>query len=137
MCAVACDASLTVADAIMRDQRTARVKSLVNVEFDGPVALYRLSESTRAYALSTTAAKASAGPAGAARAICRSASSRTHAQTRGQQRGSRRRLAAALKHTLDDARHAYDWAFSPDGDVQLGIELASDRTVAPPARTAA
>lgn len=50
MCAVACDAELTVASAISGITELA-AKSLVNIEFDGPVAKYRLSESTRAYAL--------------------------------------------------------------------------------------
>ena len=50
LCAVACDEELSAASAI--DGISELVgKSLVNVEFDGPVAAYRLSESTRAYAL--------------------------------------------------------------------------------------
>ncbi|WP_306805829.1 winged helix-turn-helix domain-containing protein [Caballeronia sp. BR00000012568055] len=48
--AIACDEDLSPASAI--DGISELVgKSLVNVEFDGPVAAYRLSESTRAYAL--------------------------------------------------------------------------------------
>ncbi|MGQ7935908.1 ATP-binding protein [Paraburkholderia sp. D1E] len=50
MCAVVCDEAYTVANAIGSiDELVA--KSLVGVEFEGPVAKYRLSESTRAYAM--------------------------------------------------------------------------------------
>ncbi|WP_082902823.1 winged helix-turn-helix domain-containing protein [Paraburkholderia ginsengiterrae] len=50
MCAVVCDDEYTVAHAIGSIGELA-AKSLVNVEFEGPVAKYRLSESARAYAL--------------------------------------------------------------------------------------
>jgi predicted ATPase/DNA-binding winged helix-turn-helix (wHTH) protein len=50
MCAVACDEAYTVANAIGSIGELV-AKSLVGVEFEGPVAKYRLSESTRAYAM--------------------------------------------------------------------------------------
>jgi predicted ATPase/DNA-binding winged helix-turn-helix (wHTH) protein len=50
MCAVACDSALTLEDAISGIGELLN-KSLANVEFDGPVARYRLPDSTRAYAL--------------------------------------------------------------------------------------
>jgi len=126
MCAVACDASLTVADAISAVSELL-AKSLVNVEFDGPVARYRLSESTRAYALEKLQAEGERQELAVRHARYLSECFTTHtAQTvRGNAHS-----AAALKHALDDARHAYDWAFSADGDVQLGIELASNLTAA-------
>ncbi|WP_306427166.1 ATP-binding protein [Caballeronia sordidicola] len=49
MCAVMCDDEFSVASAISGITELV-AKSLVNVEFEGPVAKYRLSESTRAYA---------------------------------------------------------------------------------------
>lgn len=50
MCAVVCDAEYTVAHA-MGSIAELVAKSLVGVEFEGPIAKYRLSESTRAYAI--------------------------------------------------------------------------------------
>jgi len=126
MCAVACDASLTVADAISAISELL-AKSLVNVEFDGPVARYRLSECTRAYALEKLQAEGERQELAVRHARYLSECFTTHtAQTvRGNAHS-----AAALEHALDDARHAYDWAFSAEGDVQLGIELASNLTAA-------
>jgi len=130
MCAVACDASLTVADAIIAISELL-AKSLVNVEFDGPVARYRLSESTRAYALDKLQAEGERQELAVRHARYLSQCFITHtAQTVRGNADSAAALAAALKHTLDDARHAYDWAFSPDGDVQLGVELASTLSAA-------
>ncbi|CAB3640884.1 hypothetical protein R8871_00267 [Paraburkholderia graminis C4D1M] len=130
MCAVACDASLTVADAIIAISELL-AKSLVNVEFDGPVARYRLSESTRAYALDKLQAEGERQELAVRHARYLSQCFITHtAQTVRGNADSAAALAAALKHTLDDARHAYDWAFSPDGDLQLGVELASTLSAA-------
>ncbi|SOE95716.1 Predicted ATPase [Burkholderia sp. D7] len=50
MCAVVCDEAYTVANAIGSIGELV-AKSLVGVEFEGSVAKYRLSESTRAYAM--------------------------------------------------------------------------------------
>jgi predicted ATPase/DNA-binding winged helix-turn-helix (wHTH) protein len=50
MCAVACDGEWTVGSAIGSISELV-AKSLVEVEFEGPAAKYRLSESARAYAL--------------------------------------------------------------------------------------
>ncbi|WP_089163265.1 ATP-binding protein, partial [Caballeronia sordidicola] len=50
MCEVVCDDEYSVASAITGITELV-AKSLVNVEFEGPVAKYRLCESTRAYAL--------------------------------------------------------------------------------------
>jgi predicted ATPase len=130
MCAVACDASLTVVDAITAISELL-AKSLVNVEFEGPVARYRLSESTRAYALDKLQAEGERQELAVRHARYLSQCFITHtAQTVRGNADSAAALAAALKHTLEDARHAYDWAFSPDGDVQLGVELASTLSAA-------
>ncbi|RKE35725.1 putative ATPase [Paraburkholderia sp. BL23I1N1] len=50
MCATVCDEAHTVANAIGSIAELV-AKSLVSVEFEGPVAKYRLSESARAYAM--------------------------------------------------------------------------------------
>lgn len=50
MCAIVCDEAYTVANAIGSIGELV-AKSLVGVEFEGPVAKYRLSESTRVYAM--------------------------------------------------------------------------------------
>jgi predicted ATPase/DNA-binding winged helix-turn-helix (wHTH) protein len=50
MCAVACDSGLTIGTAIDGISELV-AKSMVNVSVDGPVATYKLNESTRAYAL--------------------------------------------------------------------------------------
>jgi predicted ATPase len=97
-------------------------KSLVNVEFDGPVSLYRLSESTRAYALEKLLAE------GEQKLIAvRHASylSRCwHPQSTGRPSDPSGR-EADLNEWLENARSAFDWAFSAQGDVQVGVGLAA------------
>lgn len=122
MCAVVCDPLVTVASAINGISELL-AKSLVNIEFDGPVAKYRLSESTRAYALDKLQAEGERRELAARHARFLS----TCFQARSTQLiDGDTSAAAALDHTLDDARDACDWAFSADGNPRLGIELASD-----------
>jgi predicted ATPase len=98
-------------------------KSLVSVEFDGPVARYRLSESTRAYALEKLQAE------GEKQEVT---SRRAHYLSNCFQARSSEAVRSGADHSLDlqqtlgDARSAFDWAFSPDGDPRPGVELASD-----------
>ncbi|WP_144149014.1 ATP-binding protein [Paraburkholderia sp. BCC1884] len=125
MCAVVCDPLLTVASAINGISELL-AKSLVNIEFDGPVAKYRLTESTRAYALDKLQAEGERRELAARHARFLS----TCFQTRLTQLVDGRTRVAALDHTLDDARDACDWAFSADGNPRLGIELASNLTSA-------
>lgn len=121
MCAVACDASLAVS-AVIDGIGELVAKSLVKVSFDGPIARYRLSESTRAYALEHLHA------AGEVKGV----SARHASDLAGRLRDSAAcanwpGFAAAddPEHMLDDTRNAVDWAFSPEGDVRTGIELSS------------
>ncbi|MGF6571564.1 putative ATPase/DNA-binding winged helix-turn-helix (wHTH) protein [Paraburkholderia sp. GAS333] len=122
MCAVACDIELTVGNSIHGISELVS-KSLVNVEFDGPVAKYRLAECTRAYALEKLQAEGEARRIAALHARylsnCFEAQS---AETRQAASGS----PSDVQQTFDDARSAFDWALSSDGDMQLGIELASN-----------
>lgn len=122
MCAVVCDEEQSVANAISGIAELV-AKSLVNVEFDGPVAQYRLSESTRAYAMEKLQAE------GEVRAMtsrnARYLSRLFQAQTGGDPSG-KAGTPPDLQQALDDARVAFDWAFSPDGDLRVGVELASN-----------
>ncbi|KVD82509.1 hypothetical protein WS62_22970 [Burkholderia sp. ABCPW 14] len=119
MCAVVCDAELTIGGVIAAiDELVA--KSLVAVEFDGPVAKYRLSESTRAYALEKLMAEGERHQVAA-----RHARYLTACFDAGAAGRARIEDASALRQTLDDACGAFDWAFSPGGNPGLGIELAT------------
>jgi predicted ATPase/DNA-binding winged helix-turn-helix (wHTH) protein len=122
MCAVVCDAKLTVGSVIGGISELV-TKSLVNVEFYGPVAKYRLSESTRAYALEKLQAEGEKQEitSRSARYLSRSFQARSSETIR---RGGGN--SSDFRQTLDDARSAFDWAFSPDGDPLVGVELASN-----------
>ena len=122
MCAVACDAELTVGNSIHGISELVS-KSLVNVEFDGPVANYRLAECTRAYALEKLQAEGEARRIAALHA--RYLSTCFEAQSADTQQDASGN-SSELQQTFDDARSAFDWALSSDGDIQLGIELASN-----------
>lgn len=127
VCAVAMDETTTVAGVIASiGELTA--KSLLGVEFEGDVARYRLSESTRAYAMEKLHVEGE---------VQRIAG--RHARFL-QQRFDDGLLAALgegdraaqtdFTQALDDARATFDWAFSPAGNAQLGIALA-DALVGP------
>ncbi|HXZ08016.1 MAG TPA: transcriptional regulator, partial [Paraburkholderia sp.] len=121
ICAVAVDDDMTVAGVITSISGLTE-KSLLNVEYEDGVARYRLPESTRAYALDKLRDEGE----------LQSAAER-HAQflqrrfDRGLIGGHRfheRAAQSELKQALDDARGAFDWAFSAEGNPRLGIALA-------------
>ena len=121
ICAVAMDREMTVARVITSISELTE-KSLLNVEYDDGVARYRLTESTRAYALEKLRDE------GELQLVAE-----RHAQflQRRFDRGlfvggsSHERAAQSdLSQALDDARGAFDWAFSAEGSPQLGITLA-------------
>ncbi|MBN3729031.1 ATP-binding protein, partial [Burkholderia sp. Ac-20379] len=112
MCAVACDAALTVR-AVIDGIGELAAKSLVSVEFDGPVARYRLSESTRAYAREQLDA------GGEAQDVATRHARYVASRLRGDGDGP------DGEAELADARGAADWAFSPDGDALIGVELSA------------
>lgn len=118
MCAVACDENYTVADVIngITDLVT---KSLVNIE---PASKYRISESTRAYAVEKLHAEGEQTLIAARRAryLTRYLPLRSNG---GIPRNSAQ--GKDLQPWLDEARSAFDWAFSQRGDVRLGVELAA------------
>ncbi|MEX3634101.1 winged helix-turn-helix domain-containing protein [Paraburkholderia sp. BR14320] len=124
MCAVACDSGLTIGAAI--DGICELVaKSMVSVGLEGPVAEYRMNESTRAYALEMLQANNETQEI--ASRIARYFASRFDA---GVGRTYSLQLAdgsSELRQTLDDARAASEWAFSA-GDLHLAVELTSTLT---------
>ncbi|MEM5318655.1 transcriptional regulator, partial [Paraburkholderia sp. JHI869] len=97
-------------------------KSLLSVEFCGAIAQYRLTESTRAYAMEKLRDEGE---------LQRIAS--RHMQYL-QERIEHGRLpvgeiaqglpATEPRLALDDARAAFEWAFSPGGNPALGVALA-------------
>jgi predicted ATPase/DNA-binding winged helix-turn-helix (wHTH) protein len=121
MCGVVCDENYAVADAISCINDLV-AKSLVNVEFDGPVSLYRLSESTRAYALEKLLAEGEQKLIAARHASYLSRC--WHPQSAGRPSDPSGR-EADLNEWLENARSAFDWAFSAQGDVQIGVGLAA------------
>ncbi|USX04803.1 ATP-binding protein [Paraburkholderia fungorum] len=122
MCAVVCDDELMAANAIGGIAELV-AKSLVSVSFEGPAANYRLSESTRAYALEKLQAEGEVQDITLRHARYLSLSFQTRASAdRVNERGN----PPDFQQTLDDARAAFDWAFSADGDPRVGVELASN-----------
>ncbi|MGO9172067.1 MAG: ATP-binding protein [Rhodomicrobium sp.] len=102
-------------------------KSLVVSDIRGPVARFRLLETTRAYALEMLAASGEFEQV-----------ARHHAEyfldlfeqaETGQNIASGPEWLAAHGCWIDDVRAALDWAFSPNGDPMIGVALtvASER----------
>jgi predicted ATPase len=121
MCAVVCDDDLPVS-AVIDSIGELVAKSMVNVEFSGPVARYRLPESTRAYATDRLEAE------GETQLIASRNARYLASQFKpgvGGAAFTRFDSASDLEQTLEDARNATDWAFSDEGDARLGIELTS------------
>ncbi|HZZ12714.1 MAG TPA: winged helix-turn-helix domain-containing protein [Paraburkholderia sp.] len=98
-------------------------KSLLNVELRGAIAVYRLTESTRAYALEKLRDEGETQVFGGRysrymrKRIEEGALSTAgpKEQGGGDENG---------RFSLDDARSAYEWAFSAEGDPVLGVALA-------------
>jgi predicted ATPase/DNA-binding winged helix-turn-helix (wHTH) protein len=121
MCAVACDTTLPVS-AVVDGIAELAAKSLVKVLFDGPIARYRLSESTRAYAHEHLVAAGEVKDVSARHArdlAARFRDSGTSASWSGFADED------DPEQMLDDTRNAVDWAFSPEGDARTGVELSS------------
>ena len=98
-------------------------KSLVSARADANVARYRLLDTTRAYALEKL------GESGEGETIAR-----RHAEfyrdlfERSEAEWERRPTAEWLDDyawRIDNLRAALDWAFSPSGDVRLGVALTT------------
>ncbi|HEY7382739.1 MAG TPA: winged helix-turn-helix domain-containing protein [Beijerinckiaceae bacterium] len=96
-------------------------KSLVVADVGGPTTFYRLLETTRAYALEKLDA------AGEIEAVSRSHAhyycelfERAEAEWETRPTGE---WLAEYRPELDNLRAALDWAFSPKGDVGIGVPL--------------
>ncbi|WP_144113922.1 ATP-binding protein [Paraburkholderia sp. BCC1886] len=124
MCAAVCDEQHTTANAIGAITDLV-AKSLVNVELEGASAKYRLSESTRAYAMEKLIAEGELREIAARNARylsrCLQARLRDGKACLTHESGS----SSEPQQLLDDARFAFDWAFSAEGDPRVGVELAS------------
>ncbi|CAN7799220.1 helix-turn-helix transcriptional regulator [Paraburkholderia hospita] len=127
ICAVVCDKELTVENAISGVSELV-AKSLINVEFNGPAAKYRLSESTRAYAFEKLQAEGEEQEITARHARYLSKRFQTHS---GETVSNGADHSSKLGQALDDARYAFKSAFSPDGNPRPSVEPASNlvRTV--------
>jgi predicted ATPase/DNA-binding winged helix-turn-helix (wHTH) protein len=122
-CAVAMDEDMTVAGVITGiSELTA--KSLLNVEFENDVARYRLSESTRAYAMEKLQDE------GEVQRIAdrhvRFIRQRFDDGRQNEPGAGEPSKHSDLRRALDDARDTFDWAFSPAGNLRLGITLAGE-----------
>lgn len=119
VCAVAAEPNIPVATTIASLEELA-AKSLLTVQFRGAIALYRLTESTRAYAMEKLRNE------GEVKRVARN--HMRYLQRHIEDHSAlapRRTPAPPLEHqTLDDARSAWDWAFSDEGDPVLGVALA-------------
>jgi predicted ATPase/DNA-binding winged helix-turn-helix (wHTH) protein len=96
-------------------------KSLVAVEIDGTVARYRLLDTTRLYALEKLASLGELDDIARRHAEYYRAAF-AHAETESESQPQSDWLAMYGRH-LDNVRAALDWAFSPAGDLQIGVAL--------------
>lgn len=121
VCAVATEPGMSIA-VVVSSLGELATKSLLNVEFDGPIATYRLTKSTRAYALEKQRDE------GELHAIAsrhmRYMKKRIEESGLAHAEGSRQGTDLNTRLSLDDARIAYDWAFSENGDPAQGVALA-------------
>jgi len=98
-------------------------KSLIAVQRDGPVARYRLLDSTRAFALDRL--EQSGERAALDRAHARHFLVHFHHAEASCDRTPAVDWLNAYRPDLENLRAALDWAFAPDGDTALGIALTA------------
>ncbi|QBR01994.1 winged helix-turn-helix domain-containing protein [Paraburkholderia pallida] len=121
VCAVGTEPGMSI-PVIVSGLGDLATKSLLNVEFHGPIATYRLTECARAYALDKLRDE------GELHVI--SARHMRYMQTRIEESGlvlahdARAGAEIPARFSLEDARTAYEWAFSDDGDPAQGVALA-------------
>lgn len=96
-------------------------KSLLSVDASGPTSLYRLLDTTRAYARETLAVRPDVGETARRHAeYCCAELADTDSAWEGR---ARREWLAEKSRLVDDVRAALAWAFSPAGDLPLAIRL--------------
>ncbi|MGF6769980.1 putative ATPase/DNA-binding winged helix-turn-helix (wHTH) protein [Paraburkholderia sp. GAS199] len=117
LCSVTCDRHLSV-DNVINCASDLVAKSLLSVQFTGPVARYRMTEAARHYGLEQLAAS---GEFHNTRAH--------HAHFVADQLSylsTSHDPAVALPDDLcEETRRALDWAFSAQGDIRTGIDLSA------------
>ncbi|KVM59470.1 MULTISPECIES: ATP-binding protein [Burkholderia] len=116
VCAVAAEPGVPVASAI-DSLAELSTKSLLSVDFHGAIAFYRLSESTRAYAMEKLRDE------GEVQRVAR-----RHLRYLQRHIDERDALAPCLHAArpaapLEAARSVWEWAFSAEGDPALGVLL--------------
>ncbi|ACC74787.1 winged helix-turn-helix domain-containing protein [Paraburkholderia phymatum] len=121
VCTVATEPDMPIA-AVISSLSELATKSLLTVEFYGAIAQYRLTESTRAYAMEKLRDEGE---------LQRIASRHMQYLRERIEHGKMPigDMAQGLPATeprlaLDDARAAFEWAFSPGGNPALGVALA-------------
>ncbi|MDR6381044.1 ATP-binding protein [Paraburkholderia caribensis] len=121
VCTVATEPDMPIASVISSLSELA-AKSLLSVEFCGAIAQYRLTESTRAYAMEKLRDEGE---------LQRIATRHMHYLQDRIEHGKVSVGGAAPglagvepRLALDDARAAFEWAFSPGGNPALGVALA-------------
>ena len=96
-------------------------KSLLTVDLRGPIAHYRLLDTTRAYARQKLTERGELEPIARRHAeCCRDMFERAEADSRTLPTAE---WLAAYGREIDNVRAALDWAFSPSGDAAIGVAL--------------
>ncbi|WP_321945468.1 ATP-binding protein [Paraburkholderia sp. J10-1] len=121
VCAVATEPGMSIA-VVVSSLGELATKSLLNVEFHGPIATYRLTKSTRAYAMEKLRDEGEVHVI--ASRHMRYMKKRIEESGPIHAQGSRHGADLNARLSLDDARTAYDWAFSENGDPAQGVALA-------------
>ncbi|QBR01926.1 winged helix-turn-helix domain-containing protein [Paraburkholderia pallida] len=119
--AIATEPGMSVAAVVSSLGELAK-KSLLNVMFDGPIATYRLTKSTRAYALEKLHDEGEFHFV-AARHM-RYMKERIEENGLVLAEAGRAGAPFDARLSLDDVRTAYDWAFSENGDPAQGVAFA-------------
>jgi predicted ATPase/DNA-binding winged helix-turn-helix (wHTH) protein len=98
-------------------------KSLVTTDLGGEAIQYRLLETTRAYAAEKLAQSSDTEPVARRYALYfRALIRRSEAQWQARPGGD---WLANYGASIDDVRAAIDWAFTPDGDLAIGLDLTA------------
>ena len=121
VCAVATEPGMSIA-VVVSSLGELATKSLLNVEFHGPIATYRLTKSTRAYAMEKLRDEGEVHVIASRHMRYMKKRIEEHGLVHAE--GSRHGTDLNARLSLDDARTAYDWAFSENGDPAQGVALA-------------
>ncbi|WP_322046385.1 winged helix-turn-helix domain-containing protein [Paraburkholderia sp. J67] len=121
VCAVATEPGMSIT-VVVSSLGELATKSLLNVEFHGPIATYRLTGSTRAFAMEKQRDEGEVHVI--ASRHMRYMKKRIEESDLVHPESNRHGTDLNARLSLDDARTAYDWAFSENGDPAQGVALA-------------